>query len=454
MFVRHDARARETGARIVHAAGFDSIPHDLGAYFTVAAAARGRAADRRRVRARRAACSPAAPSPPRSPRWLARPADAGAPRRTAGCTSRGWWGGGRARRSARPGSARETGRVGAAAADHRRRRSWPARRARCARYGPDFRYRHYAAVKTLPDRGGRRRGASARSSALAQVPAARRWLVRPAASRARARARRRRAKSWFSVRFVGEGGGAPGLHGGRRAATPATARRRRCSPSRRCAWPSTTCPATSGQVTTAVAMGDALIERLRAAGITFRVAASRDARASRLGPSRQRVDHPGDPGQSGDHREDQSGRHGTLDGLGGAGGGLRGSVRRHTAQPADHDDAPTSVLVLSSYSGTRSARTRQGCPGSPSRSPSGFRPAVPFRPAAQGVGAAGGLREAVGRGEGEGVRAGVVEAHPVADGDEDRLDAVRVRSARPTSSPSSARSGGGTAARRCRGRRR
>ncbi len=34
-------------------------------------------------------------------------------------------------------------------------------------------------------------------------------------------------------------------------------------------------PETAGQVTTAVAMGDALIERLRGAGITFRVAASR-----------------------------------------------------------------------------------------------------------------------------------------------------------------------------------
>ena len=34
-YVRHDARARETGARLVHSAGFDSIPHDLGAYFTV-----------------------------------------------------------------------------------------------------------------------------------------------------------------------------------------------------------------------------------------------------------------------------------------------------------------------------------------------------------------------------------------------------------------------------------
>ncbi|NSL43028.1 trans-acting enoyl reductase family protein, partial [Streptomyces sp. 8P21H-1] len=35
MYVRHDARARETGARLVHAAGFDSVPHDLGAYYTV-----------------------------------------------------------------------------------------------------------------------------------------------------------------------------------------------------------------------------------------------------------------------------------------------------------------------------------------------------------------------------------------------------------------------------------
>ena len=30
-------------------------------------------------------------------------------------------------------------------------------------------------------------------------------------------------------------------------------------------------PATAGQVTTAVAMGDALLERLRAAGLSFRV---------------------------------------------------------------------------------------------------------------------------------------------------------------------------------------
>src|SRR5436305_4561220 len=34
-YVRHHRRAVGTGARIVHSAGFDSVPHDLGAYFTV-----------------------------------------------------------------------------------------------------------------------------------------------------------------------------------------------------------------------------------------------------------------------------------------------------------------------------------------------------------------------------------------------------------------------------------
>ena len=35
MWLAHHTRALATGARIVHACGFDSIPHDLGALFTV-----------------------------------------------------------------------------------------------------------------------------------------------------------------------------------------------------------------------------------------------------------------------------------------------------------------------------------------------------------------------------------------------------------------------------------
>src|SRR5215212_6307734 len=35
MYVAHHATAERTGARLVHACGFDSIPHDLGAYYAV-----------------------------------------------------------------------------------------------------------------------------------------------------------------------------------------------------------------------------------------------------------------------------------------------------------------------------------------------------------------------------------------------------------------------------------
>ena len=35
MWIEHHAEAERTGARLVHCCGFDSIPHDLGAYFTV-----------------------------------------------------------------------------------------------------------------------------------------------------------------------------------------------------------------------------------------------------------------------------------------------------------------------------------------------------------------------------------------------------------------------------------
>lgn len=48
MIDRHDARARATGARIVHAAGFDSVPSDLGTFLAQDAMVRrfGRPAER------------------------------------------------------------------------------------------------------------------------------------------------------------------------------------------------------------------------------------------------------------------------------------------------------------------------------------------------------------------------------------------------------------------------
>ena len=61
-------RAVETGARIVHACGFDSIPHDLGALFTVQQLPEGVPLRVRGDGAQQRARSPAARSPPRSAR--------------------------------------------------------------------------------------------------------------------------------------------------------------------------------------------------------------------------------------------------------------------------------------------------------------------------------------------------------------------------------------------------
>ncbi|MFJ3905320.1 saccharopine dehydrogenase family protein [Streptomyces sp. NPDC090025] len=266
MYVRYDARARETGARLVHACGFDSVPHDLGAYFTVGqlpedvplrvdgfvraggifsggtfasaltALGRGRqtmaAARERRLY---------------EPRLVTRRARAplGAPR-----------------------FSRETG-------------TWAlplptidgqvvARSARALeRYGPDFRYRHYASVKTLPVALG---GSAMVGTgvAAAQLPFVRSWLM-DRYEPGQGPSAERRARSWFTVRFVGEGGG-------RRVFTevsggdPGYGETAKMLAEGALSLAFDALPKTSGQVTTAVAMGDALIGRLRAAGIGFRVA--------------------------------------------------------------------------------------------------------------------------------------------------------------------------------------
>jgi short subunit dehydrogenase-like uncharacterized protein len=79
-----------------------------------------------------------------------------------------------------------------------------------------------------------------------------------------------RAKSWFKVKFVGEGGG-------ERVVTEVAGGDPGYSETSKMLAESALClafddlPESSGQVTTAVAMGDALLTRLQRAGITFRV---------------------------------------------------------------------------------------------------------------------------------------------------------------------------------------
>ncbi|MEU9980824.1 saccharopine dehydrogenase NADP-binding domain-containing protein [Streptomyces sp. NPDC050856] len=268
-YLRHDARARETGARIVHACGFDSVPHDLGVYFTVARLPEG--------------------VPLRVDGFVRTDAAFSGGTFASALTAMGR--GRQSLRAARERRLHEPRLVG------RRARAplggprfspetgaWalplptldPRIVARSAaalpRYGPDFRYRHYAAVRTLPMALG---GVAAVGAclALAQVPAARDWLM----GRYRAGSgpdAERRARSWFSVRFVGEGGG-------HRVFTEVSGGDPGYDETAKMLAESALClafdalPETAGQVTTAVAMGDALLERLRAAGIRFRVAHAR-----------------------------------------------------------------------------------------------------------------------------------------------------------------------------------
>ncbi|MFD7619972.1 saccharopine dehydrogenase, partial [Streptomyces sp. NPDC059802] len=141
-----------------------------------------------------------------------------------------------------------------------------------ARYGPDFRYRHFASVRHLPVALG---GTAAVGALLgaAQLPAARSWLMdRYEPGKGPDTERRRR--SWFTVRFVGTGGG-------HRVLTEVSGGDPGYDETAKMLAQSALClaldelPPTSGQVTTAAAMGDALLERLRSAGLRFRVASAR-----------------------------------------------------------------------------------------------------------------------------------------------------------------------------------
>ncbi|MEU0371225.1 saccharopine dehydrogenase NADP-binding domain-containing protein [Streptomyces sp. NPDC006283] len=269
MYVRHDARARETGARIVHACGFDSVPHDLGVYFTVRQLPEGVPLSIDGFVRSNAMFSGGTMASALTAMGRGRQSLAAARERRlheprlVGRRARAPLGG--------PRFSRETG-------------AWAlplptidpqivARSARALeRYGPDFRYRHYAAVKSLPMALGGPAAVGV-GFGLAQIPAARRWLMDRYAPGDGPSAKRR-ARSWFSVRFVGEGGG-------RRVFTEVKGGDPGYDETAKILAESALClahdslPKTSGQVTTAVAMGDALLTRLDAAGITFRVAHER-----------------------------------------------------------------------------------------------------------------------------------------------------------------------------------
>ena len=265
MYVKYNAAAATSGARIVHACGFDSIPHDLGAYFTVKHLPEG------------------------VPLQVQGFVQAGgtfsggtfASALTAFSRARQNMQAARERRQLEHGAG---GRV--AKGDKGRPHheslvdSWvlpfPSidpqiilRSARALdRYGPEFTYGHYIAVKNLPTAVALPAGVATLFT-LAQIPPARKFLLKrvPAGT---GPSEEKRAKSWFRVRFHGQGGGknvACEVTGG----DPGYGETSKMLAESGLCLAHDDLPETAGQVTTAQAMGDALTERLQRAGIGFNV---------------------------------------------------------------------------------------------------------------------------------------------------------------------------------------
>jgi short subunit dehydrogenase-like uncharacterized protein len=265
MYVAHHATAVASGARIVHACGFDSIPHDLGAYYTV---------------------QQLPDDVPITLRGVVR--------------SRGTFSGGtfhsamtqmsrsrqmkQASAARRKAEGRPHGRSSRAVSGKPHRDSVLGRwllplptidplvvarsGAALTSYGPDFRYSHYAGTKTLRYAVGGAVGVGALGIA-AQVKPVRNSMLKhikqgdgPDASR--------RAKSWFRVDFVGEGGGRT-VHTRVSGGDPGYDETAKMLAESALSLAFDDNPPTAGQVTTAQAMGDHLIERLQAAGLTFEV---------------------------------------------------------------------------------------------------------------------------------------------------------------------------------------
>ena len=251
-YLKHHTRATATGARLLHACGFDSVPHDLGAQFTVDQL----------------------------------PADV-PPDGDGHVRMRGTFSGGTAasalevlhrmrqgqtvqaiRRQVEPEPTGrtvtvETGRVGREPSTGWWVTPMPtidplivAESARqLPRYGPHFRYSHNWAGDS--------------PVALAQVPAGRRLVsrLRPSGS---GPTDAQREAAWFAVRFLGEGGGVrtvTEVAGG----DPGYTETSKMIAEAALALALDDLPETAGQVTTASAIGPVLRTRLESAGISFTV---------------------------------------------------------------------------------------------------------------------------------------------------------------------------------------
>ncbi|HTU30963.1 MAG TPA: saccharopine dehydrogenase NADP-binding domain-containing protein [Solirubrobacteraceae bacterium] len=266
MWVRHHELAERTGARIVHSCGFDSIPHDLGTLFTV---------DR---------------LPEGEPLTVEEFLQAGA--RISGGTyhtviqglsrARATMTAATQRRRLEP---RPTGRRARAIRTPLRPNpvgeGWALtaptidvdtvlRSARgLDRYGPDFRYGLSFVTRRAATAAGIAGGVGA-LAVLAQVPPVRNALLRfqdPGDGPDEAR----RERSWFTARFAGRVGdeSVPRVICEVRGGDPGYGETAKMLAESALCLAHDELPEARGMVTPAVAMGQALIDRLTQVGIVF-----------------------------------------------------------------------------------------------------------------------------------------------------------------------------------------
>ncbi len=265
MWTLHHAEAERTGARLVHCCGFDSIPHDLGAYFTVKQLPEGVPLKVNGYVTSSASFSGGTYHSAINGFARARQTIGAAKERRRGEPRPAE----REIHSASPGVRRDAGLGG-----------WTVplptidgaivRRSAAAldRYGPDFTYGHHMVARRLATVAALGAGVGA-VGVLAQLPPTRRLLLK-IKSPGEGPDEAERAKSWFKVRFVGEGGG-------QRVVTEVSGGDPGYAETSKMLAESALClafddlPPSAGQVTTAAAMGDALLARLQRAGIGFEV---------------------------------------------------------------------------------------------------------------------------------------------------------------------------------------
>ncbi|HWD64725.1 MAG TPA: saccharopine dehydrogenase NADP-binding domain-containing protein [Solirubrobacteraceae bacterium] len=269
MWLRYGEAAERSGARIVHSCGFDSIPYDLGALFTVQQLPEDVPIELQGfVRAGGTFSGGTYHSAVHGMSRLRHGLRVGRERRQKE----------RAERSDGSGSSRRV--RGAPGTPHNDRTAggWVVpfptidpqtvlRSARALdRYGPDFTYSHYLVVKQLPKALGLVGGAGA-VIALAQVPITRNLLLR-LKDPGEGPTPEQRARAWFKVRMLGEGGGrrvVSEVSGG----DPGYGETSKMLAESALSLAFDPLPERSGQLTPAVAMGQPLIDRLVRAGIRF-----------------------------------------------------------------------------------------------------------------------------------------------------------------------------------------